>query len=195
MGTERRAVHLNKKPEVQGIEKGTLYRKVEEWLKEYRAMKARVEILKAELDTISRSEGLGVYEGEDEAIAGMYFNRGPLTGLPMGTETSDKTGRVAAEFRDQLEKDFKRVWRMYVADRTNKWIEYEALVIQLHRIDLAIESLLPREQEVVRAHYIDGLGWERISRKVHCDVATCYRTREKAILYMTLSLFPRRPVE
>lgn len=150
-------------------------------------------MLESDLATIARSEELGIYEREAEAIAGTYFNRN-LTGLPMGTDISDKTGRVAGEWREQLEKDFKKVWHMYVVDKTNKQLEYDAWVLKVRRIDLAIESLLPKEQDVIKMYYIQGMTFGKIGKKIGYDERSCRHIRDRAVWYMSLSLFPRRVV-
>lgn len=171
-----------------GIEKGTLYRKTEEMLQEYRAMKARIAILEAELKSIMSA---GATETHNEAIEGMYFARA-VNDMPRGNEVSNKTARMAAEWRDQYGKDFHRVWRMYVLDKQNKEHEIEIVKGMLNRIDIAISSLLPKEKDVVTLFYIQGMKWEEVGRKLSYDSRHCQRIRERAVWYMTLSLFNRK---
>ena len=168
-----------------GIEKGILYRKTEKLLQEYRAMQARVIILTNELAAMM---GESVTETQDEAIEGMYFNR-PISDMPHSGQISDKTAKVAASWKEQYGKEFHAVWRQYVLDKTNKEAELKQLKTLLVKINTAIESLLPKEKEIVRLFYVQGLKWEDVGRKVCYDPDHCKRLRSRSIWYMSKSLF------
>ena len=169
----------------QGIDKGFYYRKTEELLQEYRAMQARVRIL---TDELAAMLGDSVTESQEEAIAGIYFAR-IVSDMPHGTEISDKTGRVAASWRKQYGKEFSKVWRQYVLDKTNKEAELKQLKTLLAKIDTAIESLLPKEKEIVKLFYVQGMKWEDVGRKLSYEQGHCKRIRDRAIWYMSKSLF------
>jgi len=171
-----------------GIEKGTLYRRTEEQLQNYRAMKARVAILENELVAIG---GAGVTETQEEAIEGMYYAR-VVNGMPMGTETTDKTARVAEEWREKYRKDFHRVWRSFVLDKKGKTDELHTTRADLQKIDIAIGSLLQKEKDVVNLFYIEGMKWEDVGKKLNYELGHCKRIRERAVWYMSLSLFSRK---
>jgi len=171
-----------------GIEKSTLYRRTEEQLQNYRAMLARVAILENELASIL---GTDITETHDEAIGGMCFAR-VVNGMPMGTETSDKTARVAEEWRERYRKDFHRVWRMYVLDKKGLEDELFTTRAKLQKIDIAIGSLLPKEKDVVNLFYIQGMKWGDVGKKLNYEPGHCKRIRERAVWYMSLSLFSRK---
>jgi len=170
---------------VAGIDKGILYQKTEKLLQDYRAMKARVRILTDELAAMLGSD---VTESQDEAIEGIYFNR-PLSDMPHSGEISDKTAKVAADWRKQYGKEFSKVWRQYVLDKTNKEADLASTRALLAKIDTAIESLLPKEKEIVTLFYVQGLKWEDVGRKISYEESNCRRIRVRAIWYMSKSLF------
>jgi len=168
-----------------GIEKGILYRKTEALLQEYRAMQARVIILEADL---AAHMGRDISETQDAAIQGMYFAR-QLSDMPRGNEVSDKTCAVADKWREQYGKEFHHVWKMFVLDKENLEHELRLLKQDMARIDAAINSLLPVDKDIVTLYYVDGLRWRKIARKVNYTVITCIKKRDKAIWYMSKSLF------
>ena len=168
-----------------GIDKGILYQKTEKLLQDYRAMKARVRILTDELAAMLGSD---VTESQDEAIEGIYFNR-PLSDMPHSGEVSDKTAKVAAIYRKQYSKGFHRQWRQFVLDKTNKEADLESTRALLAKIDTAIDSLLPKEREIICLFYVQGMKWEDVGRKVCYDPDHCKRLRSRAIWYMSKSLF------
>lgn len=172
----------------KGLEKGTLYRKTEEMLQEYRAMVAKVKILEKELKSILASD---VTESHDEAIEGMYFAR-VVNGMPMGTDVTDKTARVAGDWRERYGKDFHRMWRNYVLDRKGLEDELYTTKLTLEKIDIAMESLLPKEKDVVKLFYIDGMKWEDVGVRLNYALGHCKKIRERAVWYMSLSLFTRK---
>jgi len=170
------------------IDKGVYYRETEKMLQEYRAIKARVDILSKELCKMSEVDPL---ETQDEALEGMYFSR-VVNGMPHGTEISDKTGRVAESYLKQYRSDFHQQWRLFVLDKSNKEIELEVLRKRLDNMDTAICSLLQKEREVVTLYYIQGVKWENVGKRLSYEQGHCKRIRDRAVWYMSLSLFPRR---
>lgn len=171
-----------------GIEKGTLYRRTEEMLQNYRAMKARVAILERELATITDG---GVTETQEEAIEGIYYAR-VVNGMPMGTEITDKTANVADVWRERYQKDFHRMWRNYVLERQGKNDELHIWREYLQKIDIAIGSLRQKERDVVNLFYIHGMKWEDVGKRLNYAHGHCKKIRERAVWYMSLSLFPRK---
>jgi hypothetical protein len=157
-------------------------------LQEYRAVKARIDILSKELFKMSKTDP---FETHDEALEGMYFAR-VVNGMPHGTEISDKTGRVAESWREQYRKDFHQQWKLFVLDKSNKEIELAVLKKQLDNIDTAISSLLQKEKDVVTLYYIHGVKWEDVGKRLNYEQGHCKRIRDRAIWYMSLSLFPRK---
>ncbi|HBV95806.1 MAG: hypothetical protein JL50_10960 [Peptococcaceae bacterium BICA1-7] len=170
-----------------GIEKSTLYRRSEEMLQNYRAMKARVAILENELASIL---GTNITETQDEAIEGMMFAR-VVNGMPMGSDVGDKTASVVSEWREKYRKDFSRVWRMYVLDKQGLEDELFTIRANIEKVDIAIASLLPKEKDVVTLFYIQGMKWEDVGRRLNYDPRQCQRIKERAVWYMSLSLFKR----
>lgn len=166
------------------VEKDSLYRRTEGLLREYRAMKARVEILESEL---SKQGGDGVTETPDEAIEGDYFAR-VISDMPHGTEISDKTARVALEYWERYQKDIAAAVKRYVLDRENKRNELAAIEQTIQVIDIAIRSLLEVEREVVTQFYIEGLSWTDISINTQYTVRNCKRLRDRGVWYMTKSM-------
>ena len=171
-----------------GIEKSTLYRRSEEMLQNYRAMKARVAILENELASIL---GTNITETQDEAIEGMMFAR-VVNGMPMGTEITDKTANVADVWRERYKKDFSRMWRNFVLERQGKADELYVWKGYIKKVDIAIDSLLQKEKDVVTMFYIHGMKWEDVANKLNYDPRHCKKIRERAVWYMSLSLFTRK---
>lgn len=151
-------------------------------------MKARVNILNKELFAMT---GNDPFETQDEAIKGMYFAR-VVNGMPHGTEISDKTGKIAESYRKQYQSDFHQQWRLFVLDKSNKEIELEALQKRLDNMDTAINSLLPKEKDVITLYYITGVKWEDVGKRLNYEQGHCKRIRDWAVWYMSLSLFPRK---
>jgi DNA-directed RNA polymerase specialized sigma24 family protein len=78
---------------------------------------------------------------------------------------------------------------MFVLDKENLEHELRLLKQDMARIDAAINSLLPVDKDIVTLYYVDGLRWRKIARKVNYTVITCIKKRDKAIWYMSKSLF------
>ena len=170
---------------MMGIEKSALYRKTEELLQEYRAMTARIKILEAEQKAMLNTD---ITESTDEAIAGMYFARA-ISDMPHGTEISDKTGRIALQWQERYQKEFHHVWRQFVLDKQNMDHELTSLRLLLQKIDTATESLLPKEKEIITLFYVHGVKWEDIGQRLNYDKRWCKRIRERAVWYMSKSMF------
>ena len=162
------------------IEKDSLYRRTEGLLRDYRAMKARIEILEAELVNMG-------FETGDEAIEGYYFSR-TISNMPHGTELSDKTSRVALEWQERYRKEFSKVWNMFVLDKENKKNELTAVRQMLKMIDIAIGSLLQDDRKIITYFYIDGLQWVEISSEMQYSVRHCKRIRNRGVWYITKSM-------
>lgn len=171
-----------------GIEKSILYRRTEEQLQNYRAMKARVAILERELATITDG---GITETKDEAIEGIYFAR-VVNGMPMGTEITDKTANVAGVWRERYKKDFSRMWRNFVLDKQGKEDELYTTRVNIEKIDIAFNSLSQVKREIIKLFYFDGMKWKDVGRRVGYDPEHCKKIRCEAVHYMSLSLFSRR---
>jgi hypothetical protein len=169
----------------KGIEKGVLYRKTEGLLQEYRAMQARLSILETELFELS---GCEPGETQEEAISGMSFTR-VISDMPRGNDVSDKTGRVAVEWREKYGKEFSRAWEMYVTEYQAKRFEITSLVGVIKKIDTALGSLLQKERNVVELYYIQGMKWEDIGKKIHHEQGHCKRIRDRAVWYMSKSMW------
>lgn len=167
------------------IKKSTLYRKTEEQLQNYRAMKARVAILEKDYATIKDVE---ITETHAEAIEGMYYVK-VMNGMPPPSGIGDRTASIAEAWREKYHKDFHRMWRNYVLDRRGLEDELYITRANLQKIDIAIESLLPKEKEVIRLYYVGGVKWEDIGLKLNYDLRHCKRIRDRAVWYMGLSLF------
>jgi DNA-directed RNA polymerase specialized sigma subunit len=148
-------------------------------------MQARVKILTNELAAMLGSD---VTETQEEAISGMYFAR-IVSDMPHGTEISDKTARVAASWREQYGKEFHKVWRQFVLDMQNKEAQLRDMKGKLVKINTAIESLLPKERDVVTLFYVQGLKWEDIGKRLSYDPDWCRKLRSRGIWYMSKSIF------
>jgi DNA-directed RNA polymerase specialized sigma subunit len=168
-----------------GIEKSAFYRRTEKLLQEYRAIAARIKILEAEQKAMLNTD---ITESTDEAIAGMYFAR-TISDMPHGTDVADKTERIALQWRDRYQKEFHHVWRQFVLDKQNMVNELTSLRLIIQKIDMATESLLPKEKEVITLFYIQGLKWENIGQRLQYSKHWCKQIRERAIWYMSKSMF------
>jgi len=167
------------------IEKNTFYRRTEELLKEYRAMKARVVVLEKEIDKLS-NESIG--ETDEEIIAGMYFAK-IMDGMPQGNDILDKTAIIATTWRERGQKEFHEVWKEFIRNIVNKKNELDTIKQTLAKIDIAIKSLLPKEKDVIEMFYIRRMKWEDIGRRVNYKKRYCKRIRDRAIWYMSKSIF------
>ena len=173
------------KAERAGIEKGALYRKTEGLLKEYRAMQARLMMLEIEFFDLS---GCEPGESHDEAIEGMSFARA-VSDMPHSGEISDKTSRIAVNWREQYGKDFDRAWEMYVKEYQTLKGDIAGIKKTIKKIDVAIGSLLPKEKEVVILFYVQGMKWEDVGRRLSYVPDHCKRLRTRAIWYMSKSIY------
>lgn len=55
----------------------------------------------------------------------------------------------------------------------------------------AISSLEPRQQEVVRLHYMEGLGYSEVAERLGISVAAAYRLHHKAFQHLRGALAER----
>lgn len=95
----------------------------------------------------------------EELEAAMYDPRAQaLDGMPRGSSGENYTREEQLDTKDAL-------LAMYEA-------RVAALDDALLSIENAIEKLEPRERQLVRLHYIDGLKWEQVA------VEMCYSWRQ-----------------
>jgi len=175
------------------VQKGKLYRATADMLRRYRADKARVAILNLDLAAIERELTMLTKEAPDEVIAGVYFAGREMSGMPHGSGISDRTAWAAEAWRKEHDEEWRR-WQQLVEEQTRKSRERETLLEKLQKIDVAIDSLLPIEKQVVTLFYVQGKGWGDVSAATGYSAVQCGRIRDRAVWYMTLSLFARRNV-
>lgn len=166
------------------VEKDSLYRRTEGLLREYRAMKARVEILEKELGKLG---GNGIFDNKDEAILGYYFSR-TISDMPHGTELSDKTANVALNYQEQYREEFHKVWKQYVHEKENMKYELDTVKRMLQIMDIALNSLLLEQKLIITMFYVEGKKWLEISNTTQYAIRHCKRIRDQGVWYMAKSM-------
>jgi hypothetical protein len=168
----------------KGIEESAIYKRTEHYLKEYRAMQARLKILSMEIEALGGSIKLLTDEEPDEYIRGYAFERSN-DGMPRGTDISDKVGNLALSWQERYERDKGEQVLTYIEQRQAKQQEYKEIHNLLSILDVAIESLKPIEKEIITRFYIKGMKWADIGRRLSYSVTRCKGIRMDAIWYMS----------
>lgn len=134
------------------------YAQAEELLRSYDTIKLLLDSLNIELQNNIKKENI---DGDEEIISAMSLGiRGYDIVPPPKISSSDKTANAAIEYEKKIRNDKNGV----IKEIKNDIIDVEWI---LAKIDIGLESLNPRRQEIIKKKYIQDLSWKTICDDMH----------------------------
>ena len=114
-------------------------------LKEYPNLKRKLALLQFECSHPPKVTG-------DDVIGGMALSRPIDDGIRHAGYISDKTMRIAMEYQDR---------QNYLNHETKREIVEEMTEVEaaLQKLEFYVSQLEPKQAEVIRAHYFEGITW------------------------------------
>ena len=129
-------------------------------LQNYRATKRKIEQLCYELEHPARVT-------PDEMIEAMNFAKGDGEGRPSGS-VSNKTLYIAMNFQSAADEANAAMTH----DLVSRLVPLEQ---EINRLEHYVALLEPRQTEVIRLAYFEGLTWQQISAKTQITTRTLYK--------------------
>lgn len=109
-------------------------------------------------DEILASYDIEIDSIEEELAAITDAHAAPLTGMPRGSDISDKTARAAERYSKQLAR---------TSDKLSKLRKDRADAIEaFNLIDGLIKRLTIREQSILSMRYKRGMGFQEIAARI-----------------------------
>jgi predicted DNA-binding protein (MmcQ/YjbR family) len=172
--------------EVVKIKKHPLYQKVEELLKDYNSMQARVKNLQLDIERLDKPIQ---HESIEDTIEGLYYTKALTSGPPPVGTVGDRTASVALAFRcENAETNHDTAW-MQIQEKAAAEGELDALQCLIAKIDNAIASLDELQRRIIIAFYIEKKNWIQITNEVNYRERNCRNIKDSAINYMAKSLY------
>lgn len=136
-------------------------------LKEYPNLKRKLALLQFECSHPPKVTG-------DDVIGGMALSRPIDDGIRHAGYISDKTMRIAMEYQDRQNYLNHETMREIVEEMT----EVEAA---LQKLEFYVSQLEPKQAEVIRAHYFEGITWAELQKRMHVTSRALLKRRGAAI--------------
>ena len=128
-------------------------------LKDYCYMTEKLRSLKQEIENV-KEEALAVI-----GACSLWFD-----GMPRGSGLSDTTYQKAEKIMTHYN------------DRISKLLhEVNTIILKQQHLTDLMRDLSRDEYNIIRARYLDGIGWDYIPAVVHMSRRTCFRTHNKAM--------------
>ena len=136
-------------------------------LKQYPALKKKIILLRYEQDHPARiSDG--------EVIDSMALSRPVTDGIRSAGFISDKTMRIATQFRDKKER-LNQEAVMEIAQ------ELHAVERQISKLEFYVSQLPPKQAEVIRKHYFEEYSWPALQKELHVSSRTLINRRDEGL--------------
>lgn len=136
-------------------------------LKSYPELKKKVVLLRYELDHPAKiSDG--------EVIDSMALSRPISDGIRPSGYISDKTMRIAVQFRDR--KD--RLNQENIMEISQELHAVETLISKL---EFHVSQLDPRQTEVIQKYYFEGKTWGELQQELHLSPRTLIKRRDEGV--------------
>ena len=142
---------------------------VEKMISEYPRMVREREHLKKQIESCE-------FLSADELICAMSFSH-PDGERVQSSDLSDKTARIALEYREKL-------------DRMNKELlvpmqkRYSALDKEISFLENSIEELPENMNTVMHELVIEGFTWKEVAANLHISITKLQKLRRSAIEYL-----------
>ena len=136
-------------------------------LKQYPELKRRVILLRYEQEHPARiSDG--------EVIDSMALSRPVSEGIRPAGFISDKTMRIATQFRDRKER-LNQETIMEIAQ------ELHSVEQQLSKLEFYVSQLEEKQAEVIRKYYFESKTWGELQREMHLSPRTLLKRRDDGL--------------
>ena len=129
-------------------------------LKQYPELKKKVILLRYEQEHPAKLS-------DSEVIDSMALSRPVSDGIRPAGFISDKTMRIATQFRDKK-------------DRLNQETIME-IVQELYAVEQQISKLEEKQAEVIRKYYFEGKTWGELQREMHLAPRTLLKRRDDGL--------------
>lgn len=149
------------------MEKAKIKEQVIEDLKSYQSLKKKVVLLRFEQEHPAR-----VSDGE--VIDGMALSRPVTDGIRPAGFISDKTMRIAVQFRDEKDR-LNQETVMEIAQ------ELHAVERQLNKLEFYVSQLEEKQAEIIRRYYFEGKTWGELQREMHLSPRTLIKRRDDGL--------------
>lgn len=136
-------------------------------LKQYPALKKKVILLRYEQEHPAR-----ITDGE--VIDSMALSRPVSDGIRSAGFISDKTMRIATQFRDKKDR-LNQETMMEIAQ------ELHNVEQQISRLEFYVSQLEEKQAEVIRKYYFEGKTWEELQREMHLAPRTLLKRRDDGL--------------
>ena len=124
-------------------------------LKQYPELKKKVILLRYEQEHPAKIS-------DSEVIDSMALSRPVSDGIRPAGFISDKTMRIATQFRDK--KD-----RLYTVEQ------------QISKLEFYVSQLEEKQAEVIRKYYFEGKTWGELQREMHLAPRTLLKRRDDGL--------------
>lgn len=149
------------------MEKADIRAQVIEDLKSYQALQKKIILLRYEQEHPAR-----VTDGE--VIDSMALSRPVSDGIRPAGYISDKTMRIAAQFRDKKDR-LNQETVMEIAQ------ELHAVERQLSKLEFYVSQLEEKQAEVIRKYYFEGKTWGDLQQELHLSPRTLIKRRDDGL--------------
>ena len=149
------------------LEREKIKAQVVDDLKSYPEMKKKVVLLRYELEHPAKiSDG--------EVIDSMALSRPVSDGIKPAGYISDKTMRIAVQFRDQ--KD--RLNQENIMEISQ---ELHAVENMISKLEFHVSQLDSKQAEVIRRYYFEGKTWGELQQEMHLSPRTLIKRRDEGL--------------
>ena len=149
------------------MEREKIRAQVIEDLKSYPELKKKIVLLRYELDHPAKiSDG--------EVIDSMALSRPVSDGIRPAGFISDKTMRIATQFRDRKDR-LNQETIMEIAR------ELHSVERQLSKLEFYVSQLEEKQAEVIRKYYFEGKTWGELQREMHLSPRTLLKLRDDGL--------------
>lgn len=149
------------------VEQEKIREQVMDDLKQYPELKKKVILLRYEQEHPARiSDG--------EVIDSMALSRPISDGIRPAGFISDKTMRIATQFRDRKDR-LNQETIMEIAQ------ELHAVERQISRLEFYVSQLEEKQAEVIRKYYFEGKTWGELQREMHLSPRTLLKRRDDGL--------------
>ena len=136
-------------------------------LKSYRSLQKKIILLRYEQEHPARIS-------DSEVIDSMALSRPVIDGIRSAGYISDKTMRIAAQFRDKKDR-LNQETTMEIAQ------ELHAVERQLSKLEFYVSQLEEKQAEVIRKYYFEGKTWGELQREMHLAPRTLIKRRDDGL--------------
>lgn len=136
-------------------------------LKQYPSLKKKITLLRYE-----QSHPARVTDGE--VIDSMALSRPVSNNIKPSGFISDKTMRIAAQFRDRRDR-LNQETVMEIAQELN------AVERQVSKLEFYVSQLEEKQAEAIRKYYFEGKTWPELQREMHLTPRTLIKRRDDGL--------------